>query len=116
MNRPSSGEFELDKTVYHLKTVYSHLRPIFSGDTVCLILGFAAFLAALANATQWPALRAFRFCGICTTLFSLTFGILTCVELFRYQRGKRTIATAALFLAATALCFSQTRIVIGPGN
>jgi uncharacterized membrane protein len=99
-----------------MKTLYSNVRLVFSGDTVCLIFGVAAFLASLANATQWPALRPFRFCGICTTLFSLTFGILTSVEIFKYQRGKRTIAAAVLFLAAAALCLGQTRITFGPAD
>ena len=95
-----------------MKTPCFNLRLIFSGDTVLLIFSNLIFLASLANATQWPALRAFRFCGICTTLFSLTFLLLTSVELVKHPRQKRTILAALFFLAATVICLSGTRIVI----
>jgi hypothetical protein len=99
-----------------MKTPYSNLRLIFSGDTVLLAFSTLLFLASLANATQWPVLRAFRFCGIITTLFSLTFLMLSGLELFKHQRRKRTILAAVLFLAATVICLSGTRIVIEHGN
>jgi len=95
-----------------IKTLYSNLRVIFSGDTVLLVFSILMFLASLANATQWPALRACRFCGIWTTLFSLTFCLLSGLELVRHQRQKRTILAAILFLAATVLCLSGVHVVI----
>lgn len=84
---------------------------IFSGNTVLLILSSAVFLASLANATQWQVLRAFRFCGIITTLFSLTFFLLSGLELIKHERHKRTIVAAILFLAATVLCLSNGHFV-----
>ena len=99
-----------------MKTLYSNLRLIFSGDTVLLALSTLLFLASLANATQWPVLRACRFCGIMTTLFSLTFLMLSGLKAFKPQRRKRTILAALLFLAATVICLSGTRIVINQGN
>jgi hypothetical protein len=85
---------------------------IFTGDTVPLVFSIATFLASLANATQWPVLRAFRFCGICTLLLSLTFFLLSSLELLKRQRQKRTILAAILFLAATVICLSNAHIVI----
>jgi uncharacterized membrane protein len=99
-----------------MKTQYSNLRLIFSGDTVLLAFSILLFLASLANATQWTVLRTFRFCGIVTTLFSLAFLMLSGFELFKHQRRKRTIMAAVLFLAATVICLSRTRIVFEPGN
>jgi hypothetical protein len=64
----------------------------------------------VANATQWPVLRAFRFCGICTLLLSLTFGVLSGLELRKPERQKRTI------LAAIVICLGQTHIVIEQAN
>ncbi len=55
-----------------LKTLYLNLRLMFSGDTVLLVFSILTFLAAVANATRAPVLHAFRFCGICTLLISLT--------------------------------------------
>lgn len=99
-----------------MKTFYSTMRLAFSGDTVCFLLSIAVFLAALANVTQWPELRAFRFCGICTTFLSLTFASLTTLEVIKYQRRKRAVAATAFFLAATALCFSHSHITIMASN
>jgi hypothetical protein len=99
-----------------MKTPYSNLRLIFSGDTVLVAFSTLLFLASLANATQWPVLRTFRFCGIVTTLFSLTFLMLSGLEAFKPQRRKRAILAAILFLAATMICLSRTRIVINQGN
>jgi asparagine N-glycosylation enzyme membrane subunit Stt3 len=99
-----------------MKTSHSNVRLIFSGDTVLLVFGALLFLASLANATQRPMLRHFRFCGIVTTLFSLTFLMLSSLELFKHQRRKRTILAATLFLAATVICLSGTRIVFEQGN
>ena len=70
-----------------MKTSHSNLRLIFSGDTVLLVFSSLLFLASLANATQWPVLHAFRFCGIMTTLFSLTFLLLSGLEAFKPQRA-----------------------------
>jgi hypothetical protein len=95
-----------------MKTLYCNLRLIFSGDTVLLVFSVMIFLASMANATQWPALRAFRFCGICTLLLSLTFLLLSSLELLKPQRQKRTILAALFFLTATILCFSGTHFVI----
>ena len=67
-------------------------------------------LAALANRTQWPALRAFHFCGTCILLLSLTFGLLTTLESFKYQRRKRAILAAFFFLAAASLCTKLVRV------
>ena len=99
-----------------MKTLYYNLRLILSGDTVLLVLSIALFLASVANATQWPLLRAFRFCGICTLLLSLTFGVLSGLELRKPERQKRTILAAILFLAAIVICLSRTHIVIGEAN
>jgi hypothetical protein len=99
-----------------MKTLYLNLRLIFSGDTVLLVFSILAFLASLANVTQWPELRAFRFCCICTTFFSLAFCILSILELFKHPRRTRTIISATIFLAATVLCLMNTRIVSEPGN
>jgi hypothetical protein len=90
-----------------MKTLYCNLRLIFSGDTVLLVFSVMIFLASMANATQWPALRAFRFCGICTLLLSLTFFLLSGLELLK-QRQKRTILATVLFLAALVVCFSSS--------
>ncbi len=95
-----------------MKTLYSNLRLIFSGDTVVLVISILIFLASVANATQWSMLQAFRFCGICTLILSLTFFLFTVVELARYERRKRTIAAAALFLATVVVCLSNAHIVI----
>jgi hypothetical protein len=99
-----------------MKTPYSNLRLIFSGDTVLLVFSAALFLASLANATQWPVLGAFRFCGMVTLLFSLAFLLLSGLEALKPQRRKRTILAAILFLTATVICLSGTRIVIDHGN
>jgi hypothetical protein len=95
-----------------VKTTYSNLLLAFSGDSVLLVFSIALFLASLANATQWAVLRAFQFCGICVTLLSLTFLILSSMELFKHQRQKRTIIAALFFLAATVICLSNSRIII----
>jgi hypothetical protein len=95
-----------------MKTLYCNLRLIFSGDTVLLVFSILLFLASMANVTHWPALRAFRFCGICTLLLSLTFFLLSSVEIFKHQRQHRTIIAALLFLAATVLCLSNGHFVI----
>ena len=95
-----------------MKTPCFNLRLIFSGDTVLLVFSILAILASVANATQWPVLRDFRFCGICTLLLSLTFLLLSGLELRKPQRQKRTILAAILFLAATVICLSNAHIVI----
>jgi heme/copper-type cytochrome/quinol oxidase subunit 3 len=89
-----------------MKTFYSSLRLVFSGDTVLLVISALLFLASLANATEWRALRHCRFCGILTTLFSLTFALLSIHELQKLeQRPLRAIMAAALFVVAAVLCF-----------
>ncbi len=98
-----------------MKTPYSNLRLIFSGDTVLLILSILVFLAALANATGWTVLREFRFCGVLTSFSSLAFCLLSGFEVFKPQRRKRTIVAAMFFLAATVICFRIGHFVIeGP--
>lgn len=99
-----------------METLYSSFKLICSGDTVLLGISTLVFLAALANETQWRVLSGFRFCGICTMLLSITFLLFTALELIQGERRKRTIAAAALFLAATALCFMGMHIVIETGN
>ena len=95
-----------------MKTVYSNIKLIFRGDTVLLLLSVINFLASVANATQWPVLRAFRFCGICTLLFGLTFFLFTLLELRKEQRPKRTILAAVLFFATIVVCLSSAHISI----
>ena len=95
-----------------MKTLYSNLRLIFSGDTVLLVISIMAFLASVANATQWPVLQGFRYCGICTLFLSLTFFIFSVVELVKHQRQKRTILAALFFLATIVVCLSNTHVVI----
>lgn len=97
-----------------MKALYSNLRLIFSGDTVLLVFSIAIFLASLANATHWPALRAFRFCGTLTLFLSLAFCLLSGLEVFKHQRRKRTILAAIFFLAATVGCLSCGHFVIMP--
>ena len=80
------------------------LGSILNGDTVLVGFSVALFLASVANATQWPVLHVFRFCGICTTLLSLAFVMLTGRELFSERRRMRTVMAFALLLAATILC------------
>ncbi len=99
-----------------MKTLYLNLRLIFSGDTVLLVFSILLFLASLANATQWLMLRTFRFCGIMTLLLSLTFLLLSGMELRKQQRQKRTILAAILFLAAVITCLSNAHIVIERTN
>jgi hypothetical protein len=99
-----------------MKTLYLNLRLLFSGDTVLLVISSALFLASVANATQWPVLQSFRFCGICTLLLSLTFGLLVGIELSKPDRKKRTIAAAVLFLATVLICLSQGHLVIESSN
>ena len=88
-----------------MKALYFNLRLIFSGDTVLLVFSVALLLASLANATQWAVLRGFRFCGICTLLLSLTFFLLSGLELLKQQRPKRTMVATVFFFLATLLCF-----------
>ena len=96
-----------------MRTLYSNLRLVFSGDTVLLVFSVLLFLASLANATHWPVLRGFRFCGILTLLFSLSFFLLAGMELSK-QRQKRTIAATLFFLAALILCLSQGHVISCP--
>jgi hypothetical protein len=98
--------------MYIMKILYSHIRLIFSGDTVLLTFSVIIFLASLANATQWAILRSCRFCGICTMLFSTTFFLLSSLEVLKPERQKRTIVAAAFFLAAVLLCFRNFHIVV----
>ena len=58
------------------------------------------------------AARAFRYCGICTLLLSLTFPLLSSRELFKEQRRKRTMVAAAFFLAATVICLRGVHVVV----
>jgi hypothetical protein len=97
-----------------MKKLLINLRLIFCGDTVLLVFSILLFLASVANSTQWPLLRAYRFCGICTLLFSVTFLLLSGLELLKGQRQKRTILAAILFLAATVICLSNGHFVIEP--
>jgi hypothetical protein len=89
-----------------MKTLYYNLRLMFSGDTVLLGFSVVIFLASVANATHWPLLRGFRYCIICTLLLSLTFLVLSSMELLKQPRRKRTILAAVFFLAATFICLS----------
>ncbi len=95
-----------------VKTSAAGLRLLFSGDTVLVAFSVALFFASLANATQWPALRAFRYCGICTLLLSLTFLLLSSRELFKEQRRKRTMVAVAFFLAAPVICLRGVHVVV----
>ena len=88
----------------------------FWGRSLLVVFSILAFLASAAHATHWQVLRAFRFCGICTLLFSLTFCLLSGLEAFKPERQKRTIIAALLFLAATLLCLSQIHIVTEPAD
>jgi Kef-type K+ transport system membrane component KefB len=99
-----------------MKTLFLNLRLIFSGDTVLLVLSILLFLASLANATHWPTLRTYRFCGVLTTFFSVGFFLLSSMELRKQPRQKRTIIAAILFFAALVFCFINTHIVIQPAN
>jgi hypothetical protein len=88
------------------------LRLIFSSDTALVVFSGALFLASVANATHGRMLRSFQFCGICTTLLSVTFLLLTGHELIKQeQRRKRTIAATTLFLLATLICIHGMKIV-----
>ena len=91
-----------------MKTDYCNLRLVFSGETVLLLMSSALFLASVANGTQWAVLRNFRFCGICTLLLSLTFGILSSLQLRKPERQTRTIGAAVL------IRLSQGNFVIKP--
>jgi hypothetical protein len=99
-----------------MKTLYSNIRLVFSGDTVLLGISIMGFLASVANATQWPVLHSFRFCGICTFLLSSTFLLFTAMDLAKHERRKRTIVAAMFFLATVVVCLSGTRIVIDQGQ
>ena len=99
-----------------MRTFSYNLRLICSGDSVLLVFSILLFLASVANATQWPALRSFRFCGICTTLLSLTFCLLSTMEAFKPGRQKRTVFAALFFLAALVICLHGMHIVIESGN
>ena len=93
-----------------MKTLYFNLRLIFSGESVLLVLSIAVFLASLANATQWPVLHAWRFCGILTLLLGSTFLLFSGLELRNSPRQRRMIVAAGLFLAATVLCLINAQI------
>ena len=99
-----------------MKTLYSNLRLVFSGDTVLLVISIMGFLASVANATQWAVIQSFRFCGICTFLLSTTFLLFTVVDLAKNERRKRTIVAAMFFLATVVVYLSGTRIVTDPGQ
>jgi len=99
-----------------MKTLYSNLRLMFSGDTVLLVISIMIFLASVANATQWPVLRAFRYCGICTLLLSLIFLLFSVAELLKPERQKRTILAALLFFATVVVCLSSGHFVIERGD
>ena len=96
-----------------MKTLYFNLRLIFSGESVLLVFSIATFLASLANATQWPVLHAWRFCGILTLLLGSTFLLFSSLELRNSPRQRRTIVAACLFFAATVLCLSNVHITRG---
>jgi hypothetical protein len=99
-----------------MKTLNSNLRLIFSGDTVLLVFSIALLLASLANRTQWPVLRSFRFCGVLTFFLSLAFCLLSGLEAFKPRRRKRTILAAMFFLASTAACLSHMQIETNPAG
>jgi uncharacterized membrane protein len=99
-----------------MKKLIINLQSIFSGDTVLLVLSILLFLASVANTTQWPLLRPYRFCGICTLFFSLAFGFLSGMEVIKGQRKKRTIVAAILFLAATVICIRSGHFVVLQGS
>ncbi len=100
-----------------MRTLAFNWRSVFRGESVLVVFSIGLFLASLANATQWPVLRGFRFCGICVLLLSLTFDMLSSLEIVKAeQRRKRTILAAVLFLTATALCFGNGHFVITRSN
>jgi hypothetical protein len=98
-----------------MKTLYSNLRLIFSGDTVLLVISIMLFLASLANATQLRVLRPCRFCGVLTLFLSLGFFLLSSMELHKGQRQKRTILAVILFFGAVVFCLSNGHFVIQRG-
>ena len=99
-----------------MKTLCLNLRLLLSGDTVMVVISSALFLASVANATQWAVLQHFRYCGICTMFLSLTFGVLSGIEVFKPDRKKRTIVSTVLLWAAVLVCFSQGHLVVVQGN
>jgi hypothetical protein len=99
-----------------MKTFYSSLRLVFSGDTVLLVISIMLFLASLANATHWLALRSCRFCGVMTLFLSLAFFLLSGFELQKHPGQKRTLLAVLFFLAATVTCLYSGHIVIGRPN
>jgi hypothetical protein len=94
-----------------MKTLYLNIRLLCGGDTVLVVISSALFLASVANATQWAVLQHFRYCGICTLLLSLTFGLLAGMESLKPERKKRTIVATVLLWAAVLICFSQGHLV-----
>jgi len=86
-----------------MKTPHFDLRLIFSGDTVLMILSILFFIGSLAEFTQWQEIQTFRFFSTFALLLSPVFLLLSCLELVRYRRLKRTFFSALFFLAATIL-------------
>jgi hypothetical protein len=82
-----------------MKTPHFNLRLIFSGDTMLVVFSFVLLLAVLGC----PMPQVFRVLGGLTILLGPAFFILSCLELIKYQRQKRTIVAAITFLAATVI-------------
>ena len=99
-----------------MKALYLNLRLLLSGDTVMVVISSALFLAWVANATHWAVLGRFQYCIICTLLLSLTFGVLSGIEVFKPGRKKRTIVSTVLLWAAVLVCLSQGHLVTVQGN
>jgi hypothetical protein len=99
-----------------MKTLYLNLRLLLNGDTVMVVISGALFLASVANATHWAVLQRFQYCGICTLLLSLTFGLLSGMESLKPGRKKRTIVATVLLWAAVLVCLSQGHLVVNQGN
>jgi hypothetical protein len=99
-----------------MKTIYLNLRLLCSGDTVLVVISSALFLASVADATHWAVLQRFHYCIICTLLLSLTFGVLSGMELLKPERKKRTIVATVLFWAAVLVCLSQGHLVTVQDN
>jgi hypothetical protein len=89
---------------------------LLSGDTLMVVISSLLFLASVANATHWAVLQQFRYCIICTMLLSLTFGVLSVMELLEPERKKRTIVSTVLLWAAVLICISQDHLVVVQGN
>ena len=74
---------------------------MFSGDSALLVFSVVLLLASLSD--YLPELRAFGIFGVLTPLLGAAFLVLCCVQLVKYQRLKRTVVSAIVFLIATVI-------------